>query len=133
MAAINPPTDDLPPARPEYAGASRSRRAGAGGHPGETILRRRLVPLYRRSPTPTASWRSSRTARCPSSVCSGREQGRARRANLFVQKGLSWFGKLELYGLLGQAVKIVLEGDNPLGVGSGVDLAQNPRQMMSQT
>jgi hypothetical protein len=49
----------------------------------------------------------------------------------YVQKGLTWFGKLELYGLLGQAVKVVLEGDNPLGIGSILDMAQNPRQMVN--
>jgi hypothetical protein len=37
----------------------------------------------------------------------------------------------ELYGLLGQAVRVVLEGDNPLGIGNMMDLVQNPRQMMS--
>jgi hypothetical protein len=50
---------------------------------------------------------------------------------VYVQKGLSWFGKLELYGLLGQAVKIVLEGDSPIGVNSLMDMARNPRQMVS--
>jgi hypothetical protein len=49
----------------------------------------------------------------------------------YTQQGLSWFGKIELYGLLGQAVRVVLEGDNPLGIGNMMDLVQNPRQMMS--
>jgi hypothetical protein len=39
-----------------------------------------------------------------------------------------WFGKLELYGLLGKAVEVVLEGDNPLGIGSMLDMVQNPRK-----
>jgi len=55
----------------------------------------------------------------------------ARIEKEYTQKGLSWFGKLELYGLLGQAVKVVLEGDNPLGIGSLVDLTQNPSKMIS--
>lgn len=50
---------------------------------------------------------------------------------IYVQKGLSWFGKIELYGLLGRAVRIVLEGDNPLGIGNMVDLVQNPRGMLN--
>src|SRR3954469_647683 len=49
----------------------------------------------------------------------------------YMQKGLSWFGKIELYGLLGQAVKVVLEGENPLGIGSLVGMAQDPRQTIS--
>jgi hypothetical protein len=54
-----------------------------------------------------------------------------RKEAVYVQKGLSWFGKLELYGLLGQAVKIVLEGDSPLGVSSLLGFAQSPRQMVN--
>jgi hypothetical protein len=50
---------------------------------------------------------------------------------VYLQQGLSWFGKIELYGLLGQAVRVVLEGDNPLGIGNMMDLVQNPRQMVS--
>src|SRR4051812_24383786 len=49
----------------------------------------------------------------------------------YTQKGLMWFGKIELYGLLGQAVRVVLEGDNPMGIGNMLDFAQNPRQMVS--
>jgi hypothetical protein len=49
----------------------------------------------------------------------------------YTQQGLMWFGKIELYGLLGQAVRVVLEGDNPLGIGNMVDLVQNPRQMVN--
>lgn len=48
----------------------------------------------------------------------------------YMQKGLMWFGKIELYGLLGQAVRVVLEGDNPMGVGNLLDFAQNPQQML---
>jgi hypothetical protein len=49
----------------------------------------------------------------------------------YIQQGLMWFGKIELYGLLGQAVRVVLEGDNPLGIGNMLDMVQNPRKMMS--
>lgn len=49
----------------------------------------------------------------------------------YVQKGIPWFGKIELYGILGQAVKVVLEGDNPLGVGSLLGIAKDPQQMIS--
>jgi hypothetical protein len=49
----------------------------------------------------------------------------------YIQQGLMWFGKLELYGLLGQAVRVVLEGDNPMGIGNMVDLVQDPRRMVS--
>jgi hypothetical protein len=49
----------------------------------------------------------------------------------YTQKGLSWFGKIELYGLLGRAVRIVLEGDNPLGIGNMMDVVQNPQQMIN--
>ena len=48
----------------------------------------------------------------------------------YVQQGLSWFGKLELYGLLGQAVKVVLEGDNPLDINTIMDAVQSPRTML---
>jgi hypothetical protein len=49
----------------------------------------------------------------------------------YTQKGLMWFGKIELYGLLGQAVRVVLEGDNPMGIGNLMDFAQNPQQMVN--
>lgn len=49
----------------------------------------------------------------------------------YVQSGLMWFGKIELYGLLGQAVRVVLEGDNPMGIGNMLDFAQDPRRMVS--
>jgi len=50
---------------------------------------------------------------------------------VYIQKGLMWFGKIELYGLLGQAVRVVLEGDNPMGVGNLLDFAQDPQRMIN--
>jgi hypothetical protein len=48
----------------------------------------------------------------------------------YTQQGLMWFGKLELYGLLGQAVRVVLEGDNAIGVGNLLDFGRDPRRMI---
>jgi hypothetical protein len=36
-----------------------------------------------------------------------------------------------LWALNREAVRVVLEGDNPLGIGNMVDLVQNPRQMVN--
>jgi hypothetical protein len=49
----------------------------------------------------------------------------------YTQQGLMWFGKLELYGLLGQAVRVVLEGDNAIGVGNLLDFGRDPRRMIT--
>lgn len=60
------------------------------------------------------------------------ENNRGERVEkVYIQRELMWFGKIELYGLLGRAVRVVLEGDNPLGIGNMIDLAQNPRRMIS--
>jgi hypothetical protein len=48
----------------------------------------------------------------------------------YTQQGLMWFGKIELYGLLGQAVRMLMEGDNALGVGNLLDFANDPRRMV---
>lgn len=50
---------------------------------------------------------------------------------VYVQQPLRWFGKIKLYGVLGRAVEAVLEGDNPLGLGDVLDLA-NPRKMIDE-
>jgi hypothetical protein len=57
--------------------------------------------------------------------------GPERVERTYTQKGLMWFGKIELYGLLGQAVRVVLEGDNPMGIGNLMDFAQNPQQLVN--
>lgn len=49
----------------------------------------------------------------------------------YTQQGLMWFGKIELYGLLGQAVRMLMEGENALGIGNLLDFANDPRQMVS--
>jgi hypothetical protein len=54
----------------------------------------------------------------------------SRTERVYVQKGLMWFGKIELYGLLGRAVRVVLEGDNPMGIGNLMDFAQSPQRML---
>jgi hypothetical protein len=130
LAAINPPTDDLPPARPEYQGpveAEDSTPADIAGEDSPPAPSATLPPIT----DPDGELEELEDRSMPVERLLWSENKGEREEHVFVQKGLSWFGKLELYGLLGQAVKIVLEGDNPLGVGSLVDMAQNPRKMMS--
>jgi hypothetical protein len=51
---------------------------------------------------------------------------------VYMQKGLPWFGKIELYGILGQAVRVVMESDNMFSLNQFLDAAQNPRQVMAE-
>jgi hypothetical protein len=130
MAAINPPTD-VPPARPEYEEpvdldpVEPVEETGEDEPPApETTLPPIVDPegeieaLEDRSlPVERVLWSINRKGE--------------RVEEKFTQKGLSWFGKIELYGLLAQAVKVVMEGENPLGIGQTLDFVQNPRQMVS--
>jgi hypothetical protein len=50
----------------------------------------------------------------------------------YMQKGLKWFGKIELYGILGQAVKVVMDSDNLFNLNQIIDAVQDPRQMMAE-
>jgi hypothetical protein len=49
----------------------------------------------------------------------------------YIQKPLTYFGKIELYGLLGRAVQIVMEGDGGLGLDQLMDFA-NPKDMLGR-
>jgi hypothetical protein len=131
MAAVHPPTEDQPPARPEYADPvepedqAPTEDVGTGEPPAPEAT---LPPLADpESELEQLEDRSMPIERVLWAV--NREDKRIEQA--YMQKGLSWFGKLELYGLLGQAVKVVLEGDNPLGIGSLMDMARDPRQMVA--
>jgi hypothetical protein len=133
MAAIDPAlTDDKsPPARPEYADPVEKEPVDVSvaedvdGPPREEA---KLPPLT--DPDGELEALEDRSAPVERLLWAEDREG-ARVERTYVQKGLSWFGKLELYGLLGEAVKIVLEGDNPLGVGSIVDMARDPRKMVA--
>ena len=133
MATANsaPATDDQPPTRPEYADpverlddVLEGPEAPDGPPTDEAVMPElndpegELEDLEDRSlPVERVLWAIN-------------NQGQ-RVEQIYVQKGLSWFGKLELYGLLGQAVKVVLEGDNPLGVSSMFDMVNDPRKMLT--
>jgi hypothetical protein len=60
------------------------------------------------------------------------EKGGKRVEKVYVQKGLGWFGKIELYGILGQAVQVVLSSDNTFNLNQIMDAASNPRQIMAE-
>lgn len=49
----------------------------------------------------------------------------------YTQKPLSYFHKLELYGLLGRAVKVVMSGEDGLGVDDILDMG-SPTKMVSK-
>jgi hypothetical protein len=136
MAAINPPTtDDQPPARPEYeepVDLEQDAPVDEAAEDGPPAPSATLPPISdpegeleeledRSLPIERLLW--SENTRPDGSV--------QRSEQVYVQKGLTWFGKLELYGLLGQAVKVVMEGENPLGLGTVLDMAKNPRQMIA--
>jgi hypothetical protein len=132
MAAVDPTTrPDQPPAQPEYADPVEPEEqapAPAEGDDEPPTSSATLPPLS--DPTGDLEELEDRSAPVERLLWAINNQGE-RVERIYVQKGLSWFGKLELYGLLGQAVKIVMEGENPLGIGQVLDFAQNPRQMVS--
>jgi hypothetical protein len=132
MAAASQTPQDQPPASPEYADPvdvtyDEPSPKPAANMPPLADPEGELEELEDRSaPVERMLW-----AMMPVRDATGNVIDNVRREKAYMQKGLSFFGKIELYGLLGSAVKVVLEGENPLGVGSIVDMAQNPRQMVS--
>lgn len=130
MAATHSPTDDFPPARPDYEEPVETEEqapteiAGGNEPPAPSAT---LPPLV--DPDGELEELEDRSLPMERLLWAVNREGE-RIERTYIQKGLSWFGKLELYGLLGQAVKVVLEGDNPLGIGSMVNMAKNPRQMI---
>lgn len=131
MAAIHPPTDDTPPARPEYEEPVEEEYAAPADVVEESeppAPSATLPPIA--DPDGEIEALEDRSMPIERMLWAIDPKGK-RVEQVYIQKGLMWFGKLELYGLLGQAVKVVLEGDNPLGVNSLLDVAQNPRKMIS--
>jgi hypothetical protein len=133
MAAINPPTtDDQPPAQPEYAEPVEGEQeaptepVGGGEPPAPDAT---LPPLS--DPDGDLEQLEDRSAPVERVLWAVTTDGR-RVERVYVQKGLMWFAKLELYGILGQAVEVVLQGDNPLGLDSMLGLVRNPAQMISE-
>lgn len=131
MSAASQTTHDEPPARPEYAdpldvdpGAPVASAVADEPPPPEATM----PPIA--DPEGELEELEDRSAPVERVLWAINTRGE-RVEHAYTQKGLSWFGKLELYGLLGQAVKVVLEGENPLGIGSIVDIARDPRQMIS--
>jgi hypothetical protein len=135
MAAIDPTTADHPPAQPEYEDpvdelqeevadptaiepSDEPTTAPPLEDPEGEIeeLEDRSMPIDR------VLW-AYKPAR------DGQPEQRVER--VYKQQGLMWFGKIELYGLLGQAVRMLMEGDNAMGVGNLLDFANDPRQMVS--
>lgn len=53
------------------------------------------------------------------------------RSYTYTQKTLSYFGKIELYGILGRAVKIVMEGEGGLGLDDLMNMSK-PKDMFDQ-
>lgn len=49
----------------------------------------------------------------------------------YTQKRLTYFGKIELYGLLGRAVQLLMDGDNGLGLDDVMGLA-DPRSIIDK-
>lgn len=131
MATIEPHTEDSPPAPLEYADPVEQVDDDpleiAGEDEPPVASTSTLPPLVdpdgeieeledRSMPIERVLWAHNRAGEL--------------KEETFTQQGLKWFGKIELYGLLGQAVKVVLEGDNPLGIGTMIDAANNPRKMI---
>jgi hypothetical protein len=135
MAAIDPATTDQPPAQPEYEDPVDELQEEVAD---PTAIEPEDAPAVmpetedpegeieeledRSMPVERTLW----NIRPPRD---GQPEQRIERT--YTQKGLKWFGKIELYGLLGQAVRVVLEGDNPMGIGNLMDFAQNPQQMVN--
>lgn len=130
MAAAQPPTD-TPPASPEYKDpVDRDPDEPVDVDVNEDVDRDSSTMPELEDPEGELAALEDRSAPVERTLWAINREGQ-RVERVYVQQGLSWFGKLELYGLLGSAVKVVLEGDNPLGVSSLVDVAQNPRRMIS--
>jgi hypothetical protein len=131
MSATHSPTEDIPPARPVYEDPVETKQEtpqepkGDGEPPSTSAT---LPPIS--DPEGEIEELEDRSMPIERMLWAENREGR-RIEQIYTQKGLSWFGKLELYGILGQAVEVVLSGDNPLGLGPLLGMAQNPRQMVS--
>jgi hypothetical protein len=129
MAANDPTTDDHPPAEPVYAepveSAVEEPADPTAIEPGDAPA---TMPDIE-DPEGEIEELEDRSMPIERTLWAFNREG-VRIEKVYLQQGLSWFGKIELYGLLGQAVRVVLEGDNPLGIGNMVDMVQNPRQMI---
>jgi len=132
MAAVNQPTaEDHPPAPPEYEDPQASLNDAPPEQPGDDEPGRAeatLPPIA--DPTGELEELEDRSMPVDRVLWAINREG-VRIEQTYTQKGLSWFGKLELYGLLGQAVKVVLEGDNPLGINTMLDAVQSPTKMFN--
>jgi hypothetical protein len=53
------------------------------------------------------------------------------REHVYVQRELMWFGKIRLYGVLGRAVKIVMEGEGGLNLDDLLAMSK-PKDMLDQ-
>lgn len=139
LAASSSISDDQPPARQEHApvDADPVEPQVPGGEEGPPPPESNLPPIVdpegeieeledRTAPIERRLW-----AFMPVRNATGEVIEEKLVDHVYMQKGLSFFGKIELYGLLGQAVRVVLEGDNPLGVSSLVGMAQDPRQVIN--
>jgi hypothetical protein len=128
MAAIDPHTEEVPPARPEYSDPVEPaddfpvEAPDDGSLPSSAAT---LPPIV--DPEGELEELEDRSMPIERRLWSVDKHGELHEEE-FTQQGLMWFGKLELYGLLGKAVEVVLEGDNPLGIGSMLDMVQNPRK-----
>jgi hypothetical protein len=130
MSAVHSPTEDQPPARPEYAEPVEPEEQA----PAEQVYEEPEPPAAKLPPIvdPDGEIEELEDRSMPVTRMLWAINTKGERVEQpFTQKGLMWFGKIELYGLLGQAVEVVLQGENPLGLGSLMGLAQNPRQMVS--
>jgi hypothetical protein len=129
MAANDITTDDHPPAEPVYAepveSAVEEPADPTAIEPGDAPA---TMPDIE-DPEGEIEELEDRSMPIERTLWANNREG-VRIEKVYLQQGLSWFGKIELYGLLGQAVRVVLEGDNPLGIGNMVDMVQNPRQML---
>jgi hypothetical protein len=128
MAAVEPHTEEAPPARPEYADPVDPVEEVPAETPDDGELpssEATLPPIA--DPDGELEELEDRSMPIERTLWSITPKGE-RFERVYVQRGLMWFGKLELYGLLGKAAEVVLEGDNPLGIGSMLDMVQNPRQ-----
>ena len=131
MAAIDPRTEDHPPAQPEYEDPVAPTEYDVSSREGEDDpdgSESNLPPIV--DPDGEIEALEDRSAPVKRRLWSFDKSGTLQEIE-YEQKGLMWFGKLELYGLLGQAVKVVLEGDNPLGIDSMLGIARDPRQMIN--
>jgi hypothetical protein len=130
MAAVNQPTtEDHPPAKPEYEEpVEREYEAPVEAEQEEPSRESTLPPIV--DPDGELEALEDRSMPVERVLWAIDRQGK-RVEQVYVQKGLMWFGKIELYGILGQAVEVVLQGDNPLGIDSMLGLARNPVQMVS--